>query len=70
MSQRLVKRLYNIKEAAMYLGRTQWGIREMVYAGKIPYVKDVADGNKQGRVFLDISDMDEWIDRNKTQFTY
>ena len=34
------KRLYNLKEAAIYLGRTVWGMRGLVYAGKITYVKD------------------------------
>ncbi len=36
----LRKRLYSIKEAAVYLGRSEWPIREMIWAGKLPYVKD------------------------------
>ena len=58
------KRLYTVKEAGIYLGRTEWGIREMYYAGKIPCVRD------GGRVLFDIYDLDAWIDRNKEQRTY
>ena len=35
---------------------------KMIWAGKLPYVK--ADR----RIYLDIYDMDEWIERNKTRF--
>jgi excisionase family DNA binding protein len=60
--ERPAKRLYSIKEAAIYLGRSEWAVREMIWAGKLPYVKD-------GRwILLDIHDMDEWIDKNKTRF--
>ena len=56
------KRLYSIKESSVYLGRSVWALREVIHAGKLPYVK--ADR----RIFLDIYDMDEWIERNKTRF--
>lgn len=58
------KRLYSIPEAAFYLGRTVDALREILWAGKIPYVKDGR------RVLLDVKDMDEYIERNKNQFTY
>lgn len=58
------KRLYSIEEAAKYLGRSLWAVREMLWAGKIPYVKDGK------RILLDIRDMDSWIEKNKAQFTY
>lgn len=58
------KRLYSIKEASFYLGRSVWAVREMLWAGKMPYVKDGR------RILLDINDMESWIDKNKTQFTY
>ena len=57
------KRLYSIKEAAVYLGRSVWAIREMLWAGKIPFVKDGR------RMLLDIRDMDTWIESSKTQMT-
>lgn len=58
------KRLYSIKESAVYLGRSACAVREMLWKGKMPYVKDGA------RVLLDINDMNEWIDRNKTRTIY
>jgi excisionase family DNA binding protein len=59
-----VKRLYSIKEAALYLGRSECAVREMIWAGKLPYVKD------SKRILLDIYDMDKWIEKNKTRFTF
>jgi len=35
-----VKRLYSIPEAAFYLGRTVDGLREILWSGRLPYVKD------------------------------
>jgi excisionase family DNA binding protein len=61
---RLQKRLYSIKEAAVYLGRSVWAVREMIWAGKIPYVKDGK------RILLDIFDMDRWIEQSKAQYSY
>ena len=58
------KRLYSIKEASVYLGRSEWAIREILWSGKIPYFKDGK------RILLDINDMDAWIEKNKTQFTF
>jgi len=60
--KRLAKRLYTIKEAAEYLGRSTWSMRELVWAGKIPFIKD-------GRKFyFDIKDLDEYIEKNKSMF--
>jgi excisionase family DNA binding protein len=55
------KRLYSIKEAADYLGRSPWTIAEMVRTGKIPYIPD---GRRR---FLDIEDINKWIETNKRQ---
>lgn len=60
----ITKRLYSIKEGAFYLGRTVGAVREMLWAGKMPYVKDGK------RILLDIQDMNEWIDRNRTRSLY
>lgn len=62
------KRLYTIKEACAYLGRSEWGLREMLYDGKIPFIKD--GSGRRGRVFIDIRDMDEWIEKNKTRQSF
>ncbi len=56
------KRLYDLKEASLYMGRTVCALREMIWAGKLPVVKDGR------RIFLDIIDMDNWIEKSKTQF--
>lgn len=51
-------------EAACYLGRTVDGLREMLYTGKLPYIKDGR------RVLLDLQDMGAYIERNKTRLPY
>ena len=56
---KIKKRLYSIEEAAIYLGRTVWAVREMIWAKKIRCVKDGR------RILLDINDMDKWIEDNK-----
>ena len=53
------KRLYNIPEAALYLGRTVCAVREMIWAGKIPFIKDGR------RIHIDQCDMDRWIESRK-----
>ncbi len=60
----LTKRLYSIKDAALYLGRTVGAVREMLWAGKMPYVKDGK------RILIDIHDMEAWIERSKTRNTF
>ena len=56
------KRLYDLKEAGQYLGRTVWGVRELVWKGALPVVKD---GRKQ---YIDLYDLDRFIEQNKTTF--
>lgn len=53
------KRLYSVPEAAVYLGRSVWAMREMLWAGKMPYIKDGR------RILVDIADIDRWIEFNK-----
>jgi excisionase family DNA binding protein len=59
-TERPRKRLYAIPEAAEYMGRTPWAIREMVWKGKLPAVRDGR------RILLDVEDLDRWIEANKT----
>ena len=54
-----VQRLYDLKQAAQYLGRAVWGVRELIWAGKLPVVKS---GRK---MYLDIEDMNQFIEREK-----
>jgi len=58
------KRLYSISEAAYYLGRTVNALREIIYRGRLPYVKDGR------RVFVDKKDMDDFVEKSKTRYTY
>lgn len=60
----ITKRLYTVDEAACYLGRTVNAIREMQWAGKLPFIKDGK------RILFDIRDMDLWIEKNRCQYNY
>jgi excisionase family DNA binding protein len=57
----LKKRLYSIPEAAEYLGRSIWSVRELIWKGSLPSVR------AGRRVHLDIVDLDEWIAKNKVK---
>ena len=56
------KRLYTLKESANYLGRSEWSMRELIWAGRIPIVR-VEGGRK---IFLDIEDLNNFIRQNKS----
>ncbi|MBN2180138.1 MAG: helix-turn-helix domain-containing protein [Deltaproteobacteria bacterium] len=56
------KRLYTLKEAALYLGRGEYGMRELAWSGDIPVVKREADR----KLYFDVNDLDEFIETNKT----
>jgi len=62
MSNPLPKRLYTLNEAAHYLGRTLWSMRELVWAGKIPIVRDGK------RIFVDIADLDSYVTKKKMTY--
>ena len=47
-----------------YLGRTVDALREMIWAGKLPFFRDGK------RILLDIRDLDEFIERGKQLFTF
>ncbi|MER2512287.1 MAG: helix-turn-helix domain-containing protein [Nitrosomonas ureae] len=59
MSEQIFKRLYSVREAARYLGVSQWAVRHLNWSSKLPCVR-------QGRrVLFDIYDMDRFIENNK-----
>ena len=62
ISSPVSKRLYTLKEAAQYLGRSEWGMRELIWAGRIPVVR-VEGGRK---IFLDLLDLMGFIEKNKS----
>lgn len=53
------KRLFSLKEAALFLGRSTWSVRRLIWSGELPQVR------AGGRVHVDVQDMDHFIDRNK-----
>ena len=59
----LPKRLYSLSEAAHYLGRTLWSMRELVWKGSIPIVRE------RKRILVDIQDLESYVMRHKTTLT-
>lgn len=53
------QRLLPIDRAAIYIGRTKEAVQYLVAAGKLPTVRS------DRRVFLDIRDLDQWIEEHK-----
>ena len=49
-------------QAANYLGRTLWSMRELVWKGSIPIVRDGK------RIFVDITDLDSYVTKNKMTY--
>jgi excisionase family DNA binding protein len=56
------KRLYTLKEAAEYLGRSDWGMRDLIWKQLIPVVM-----NSGGRkIFIDVQDLEAYVNNNKS----
>ncbi len=64
IAYRLDKRLYTLKEGAHYLGRPVWSVRELIWAGKLPIVRQ--DGGR--KIYLDRLDLDRFIEKNKSTY--
>ena len=58
----LPQRLLTLPQAANYLGRTLWSMRELVWKGSIPIVRDGK------RIFVDITDLDSYVTKNKMTY--
>jgi len=61
----LCKRLYTLKEAAQYLGRSEWGMRTLTWSQTIPVVKLP----KARKLYFDIGDLNDFIEQNKKYYT-
>jgi len=59
----LYKRLFDLKEAAVYLGRPVFSVRTLIWKGVLPVVKE---GRK---MYLDIFDMDQYIEQSKERMS-
>jgi len=55
------KRLFRLSEAAIYLGRSTWSVRRLIWSGELPQVR------AGGRVHVDVKDMDEFIEKHKVR---
>lgn len=55
------KRLLTTKEAATYLGMSDWSIRQLVKSGRLPVVSGCEECNWK----FDVHDLDEFIENNK-----
>jgi excisionase family DNA binding protein len=61
VSEDVQKRLYSVKEAGRYLGRSPWAIRHLIWEGHLPQIR-------QGRrVMVDVKDMDQFIEKHKRE---
>ena len=61
MSEAVRKRLYSVKEAGRYLGRSPWTIRRLIRDGVL---REVRQGR---RVMVDLVDMDQFIEKYKRE---
>src|SRR5215813_12822651 len=52
-------RLLTVEQAAVYIGRTRDAIQHMIASCKLPTVRS------DRRVFIDMRDLDAWIEENK-----
>jgi helix-turn-helix protein len=59
------KRCLNAEEAAAYIGRSKWKLRNLTQAGKIPYIP--GDGPTAPWLW-DINDLDKYIEESKIVF--
>jgi excisionase family DNA binding protein len=51
--------LLNVKEAAIYLGRSEPSVQHLIFQKELPVVR------LGRRVHLDRRDLDQWIEKNK-----
>ncbi len=58
------KRLFTLKEGAEYLGRSEWGMRDLIWKQAIPVVKQPMCR----KIYLDITDLDAFIEKNKALY--
>lgn len=64
MSNPVRPQLLTLKDAARYLGLTDWALRERVWQGHIPFVR-FPGGKKQ---YFHVKDLDAFIEGNKCKF--
>lgn len=60
-AQQPAQRLYDLKAAATYLGRSVYAMRELVWSRQLPIIRS-GPGGKQ---YIDVKDLDAFIEKNK-----
>ncbi len=55
------KRLYTLKEAAEFLARPVYGVRELIWKGLLPVIQE----GERGKQYLDVVDLNGYIERSK-----
>ena len=55
------QRLLSLKQASKYLGRGEDSMRELIYARVFPVIQE----GERSKMWLDISDLDSWIEDRK-----
>ena len=53
-------RLFNIKQAAAYLGVAVWTLRDLEWRGELPAIRNLGR-----RLLFDIKDLDRLVDQHK-----
>ena len=57
MSSKIEQSLYTIKEAAVFLGRSPWSVRELIWAGHLPVVRK----RERGKQWIRRSSLDSFV---------
>ncbi len=60
-AQTLPRRLCAIAEAARFLAVSTWTVREMVWRGDLPHIRNGR------RILLDLRDLEAWVERTKVR---
>ena len=61
----LRKRLYTLKEAGVYLGRSEYSVRTLIWNGVLPVIKNPGGDQNGKKQWVDILDPDLFIESNK-----
>jgi hypothetical protein len=59
------KRLYTLREAGFYLGRSEYSVRTLVWNGDLPVIKNPGGDQHGKKQWVDVADMDSFIEKNK-----
>jgi excisionase family DNA binding protein len=59
LSTRIQPALFTVKEAAVYLGRSEQAVQHLIFQKELPVVR------VGRRVHLDRRDLEAWIEKNK-----